>query len=204
MIEFHAGKCHYETHYYKQLIHANKSIKAVYCYLQNLRVHYNLTVTLFFLISHFYTLLVKRFIVAVPEEGNLVIRIKITNAYSLCPSPSTSINASRSDIRTHAKWYIWISYHRTVRSSTGLEAPTPPLPWTGSCIFFSLNFHSLTVENKTRTGFLSPAQSTRTINIFSSFFSLPTLWTCQGWNPFHWETALGSVGTSVQPLGCTE
>lgn len=47
MTEFHAGKCHYETHYYKQLIHANKSIKAVYCHLQNLRVHYNLTVTLF-------------------------------------------------------------------------------------------------------------------------------------------------------------
>lgn len=159
---------------------------------------------LFFLISHFYTLLAERFLVAVPEEGNLVIRIKITNAYSLCPSSSTSINASWSDIRTHAKWCIWISYHRTVSSSTGLEAPTPALPWTGSCIFFLLNFHSLAVENKTRTGFLSPAQNTRTINILSSFFCQPILWTCQGWNPFHWEMALGSVGTSAQPLGRTE
>lgn len=93
----------------------------------------------------------------IPREGNLVICIKITNAYALWPSYFTSGNVSWSYTRPHAKWYKWISNAALLVIAKVWKPPKFSI--NKRFIFHLTCFYSFPVENKNEPLSLSPGQS---------------------------------------------
>ena len=130
-----------------------------------------------------------------PKEGNLVICIKVTNAYSLCPSSSISRNASWNDIRAHAKWYIRISITALLAVAQDWKPSSSSME--GGWVFILLTFIASQWKLKHEPCFW--AEHSHHIYILQSFFCQTTLWTSQGWNTPNCKMVLGSLGTSAQP-----
>lgn len=125
------------------------------------------------------------------REGSLVISIKITNAYALWPSYSTSGTVPYSYTRTHAKWYTWISIAALLVIAKDWKRPKSSINRRLS--FHLARFYNFKVEKKKKW---APVHKARK-GLALAIYSIPP---CPGVPFFHSKGVEPSqVGDDLKP-----